>query len=431
MIKGRPIRFLLTAFTVGFLLCSCVTQNGEVLSSNGLKEGSGQDPIGHSSSRFSVRDDLIVLGEWWTFLGDSVLNSLVDDVLQSEISQSEMISRLKDARRIRLQKKGTDERDRLYIPGFDASFEHSIFVSDKNAYHDTTLSLIAEIVYAYATYRTYEKMEILAETHLKVKRRILEISRASKRQDVAFDIDEGEVNKRIESIRGQVPDYLERVSEARLLLGVLTGISPEEIFERLIKGKIPLRADVMPILASSTQALANRPDIRKSRNAFAEKTQYADLVTADFFPPQPINRFFGIADDVFVNSSLVWRPALGRAVTHVDFSHVEHRIDADHAEQEQAYQDMKLTVLQAVMDVEGALVSYAHAHGQYIEKKNALDLAENDFEAARLNYKNGTGDLKSFLKTQEQMSALKVDIVSGEYNRVKALIALYKALGIY
>lgn len=464
MVKGKTFLSSTGAvITTIFLLSGCVTASGEFIPPAMPTDWQGQQRMQEVEQPFSVSSETLVLKEWWTFLGDPILNNLVDEALENSPTRAKALARIEEARGVRRSERGNlfptlsasgqvgredsgiTKPDEFYDAGFDASFELDIFGRNRKkraasdfelqameaAYEDVSLSLIAEVARHYVEYRMYEKQAQIAAENLRSEKKVLELVREQKRHGIATEMDVERAENQMNVTRAQIPELLRQSDHARLILGVLTGALPEEIFKLVTGTASSLGTDITPVLASPALIMAQRPDIRAARALFSAKTKYAESVTADLFPTLTLNSFFGIQDGVFVSAANVWSVALGMAVTLVDFDRVEGRVDAAHAQEEQAYQDFKLSVLEAVMDVEGALVDYSRINEQRIALDGSLQNARKSLDHAKTLYQEGETSLLEVLDAQRSLNKAQADALTAEYGQTIALIGLYKSLGVY
>jgi outer membrane protein TolC len=138
-----------------------------------------------------------------------------------------------------------------------------------------------------------------------------------------------------------------------------------------------------------------------------------------------------VQDSAFVSSANVWSVALGAAVRLIDFGRIEGRIDAAKAQEEQAYQELRKVIFEAVTDVEQSMVSYAHIHEQSVALKASLENARKALELSRQLYKEGEVSFLDVLDAQRNVNSADLAASGAEYAQVIALISLYKSLGAY
>lgn len=419
-----------------FLLAACVTEDGAFVPP-ALPQGWQQalQPGMKTDKNPSVLD------RWWTFMGDPVLNDLVDLALKDDPDAVLVLSRVREARAAqRSMMADIPEAEGFYEPGFDASYEAGMLGVAEEAPEagkgevsdgDARLTLIAEIVRSYAGYCLIRQQAKIAGERIKSGKRVLDLIREQKLYGAATDQDVAQAEKRVNEIRAEIPVFLRRSDNARLRIGLLTGALPEAVFNLVMNSDSVLEADVTPVLAAPAAMLTHRPDIRAAQERFVARTGYERAVTADLFPAVSLSDFYGIQDGAFADPSAGWSVAPGAAVPKVDFSRAEDRVDAGQAQEEQAYQDFRLAVLEAVMDVEGALVEYMRGRDRVLMKREALDKARAALGQVKAQYSEGTIPFLAVLKTQKDVDAAEDDVLKASSGQAALLIGLYKSLGVY
>lgn len=415
-----------------FALSACVTEDGAFVPPAFPQSWQDAIPV---SARTDGKEPSVLDG-WWTFLGDPVLNDLVDMALKDNPDSILAVERVREARTAQrsMMETGSDDTD-FYEPGFDASYEAGVLGKGEAVPEEThdhaRLSLIAEIVRSYAEYCLIRKQATVAEERTKSGKKVLDLVREQKLYGAATDQDVAQAEARLDDIRAGGADFLRRSDNARLRLVMLTGATPEAVFNLVMNSDSSLKTDVTPILAAPAAILMHRPDIQAAQADFIAKTAYERFVTEDLFPSVSLSDLYGIQDGAFFDSVSGWSVTPGAAVAKVDFTRMESRVDEAQAQEEQAYQDFKLAVLQAVMDVESALVDYTRGLGMISEKKAGLDVARETLDLAKAQYGDGKIPFSDVLTAQQVVDSAEADIIKDSSDQTVLLIGLYKSLGVY
>lgn len=408
--------------------------------------------------------DAASLQAWWQRFEDPVLNKLVETALQNSPDRQEAKARILEARGNWRSAKGRlfplftaggqagrqdlslASTDDFYDAAFDASYEIDIFGRNRNQssaaksflqsseaeYQAVTLSLIAETARNYMQYLAFKQQAQIAQENLKAQRRTLDIVRQQKKVGVAPRLDVERAENQVERTKASVPEFERQAEAARLRLSVLTGLLPENILPLLDEDKhVPEADNVVPVLMAPADVLSLRPDIRAAMAALVAHTDLSEAAVAELFPSFTLGGFFGIEETALASSTHIWSVALGAAVTLLDFGRIEGRVDAARAREYQAYQRLRKTVLQAVSEVETALSSYAYIQEQSVSLSRAQENAQNALAISRRLYKEGEISFLDVLEAQRTANDTDSAVVTAKLARVQALIALYKALGVF
>lgn len=403
------------------------------------------------------------LSAWWTFFGDPVLDRLIKSSMALSPDRAIALAKVNEARAIARSSRsslfpqisgvanggrsdnGQSAPDNAYDAGFDASYELDIFGVNRNAsaasdlnvdamqasFEDVTLTLVADVARSYTEYRYFEHQAAIASRNLAAEEKTLELVRQQNDAGEATRLDVERAENQVNTTRASIPDFMRQADNARLRLSVLSGLLPEYVSQILgDKGEMPV-ADILPVLASPADVIGRRPDIRAARFAFAAQTKTVASQTATLFPQLTLSGFFGVQDNAFLSNANIWSVALGAAVRLIDFGRIEGQIDAAKAREEQAYHALRKTVLEAVMDVEQSMVSYAHINEQRVSLEASLQNAKKALELSQQLYKEGEISFLDVLDAQRSVNSADLAASSAQYAQVISLIALYKSLGVY
>jgi NodT family efflux transporter outer membrane factor (OMF) lipoprotein len=340
---------------------------------------------------------------------------------------------------------GVSSPDNYYDAAFDASFEIDLFGKNRNAasasdlqaqaaqamFDDVTLTLIADVARSYVEHRYFQKQGMIAARNLESEEKTLDLIRKQNEVGEAPQLDVERAENQVNATRATLPDYKRQSQQAKLRLSVLTGLLPEFVSQIIKDGEPMPFADVTPVLASPAEVLANRPDVKAARLSFAAATKTSASETADLFPQLTLSGLFGVQDSAFVSSTSVWNVALGMAVSLIDFGRIEGRIDAAKAREEQAYHALRKSILEAVMDVEQAMVAYSHIHEQRVSLDAALQNAKKALELSQQLYQEGEVSFLDVLDAQRSVNVSDTAVLRAEFEQMISLVALYKSLGVY
>ncbi|MCB1782639.1 MAG: efflux transporter outer membrane subunit [Alphaproteobacteria bacterium] len=404
------------------------------------------------------------LHQWWTRFNDPVLDQLVVAAIDGSPDIAQAQARVLEARGDWRSARGnlfpiltgnadggrqnlsvSDTSD-FYDATFDASYEIDIFGKNRHnagaaksgvdsaqaSFEAVRLSLVAETVRNYIQYRGYSKQALIAGENLSAQEKTLDLIRQQKEIGTAPQLDVERAQALVNTTRASIQEDLRQADAARLRLGVLTGLLPDQVLPILGDASAPTPgADVTPVLMAPADVIGMRPDIRAAEANLAAQSDLSAAAFAALFPSFTLSGFFGVADNALVSSTQVWSVMLGTAVNLIDFGRIEGRIDAAKAREEQAYQALRKTVLQAVADVETSLSDYARINTQSVSLRAAQGNAHRSLEISQELYKQGEISFLDVLDAQRTAHDADSAVVSAETARALALVGLYKSLGVY
>lgn len=403
------------------------------------------------------------LRNWWQQFNDPALNELIELTLINSPDRNIAQARILEARGIRrttrsalfpqLGASANTERsdlgfvgpDDFYDASFDASFELDIFGKNrKNAsastsqlraleaqYHDTSLTLIAEVSRNYIDYRAFKKQIKIAEKNLDIQEKTANLIRSRHKVGEAPRLDVERADTLVNTTKSSIPEFRRLADNARLSLSVLTGYLPEEIKALLeTQATIP-NASLVPILTSPSNVLSVRPDIQAAQYNLSANTKLAESAWADLFPSFTLSGLFGESKGGFSPATTIWTVAAGTAVNLIDFGRIEGQIDAARAREKQAYETYRRAILYAVAEVETALIDYARIDEQRDSLQKAFENADRALKLSQQLYNEGEISFIDVLDAQRTVNTADSALINAEAAQSNSLVRLYKSLGVY
>ena len=400
---------------------------------------------------------------WWKHFDDDILNELVAIALADSPQRNIAKARILEARGVLRNARsglfphinGSTSASRgesvsgntasNYDARFDASFELDLFgqtrkrvSADRQAakaaearYDDITLTLIADIVRSYINFRAAQKQERIAARNVELQEKTLEIVKALFEAGEITRLEAERADAQVNTTRATISTFIRQSDAARLSLSVLTGELPEELAPMLnVPASLP-SSDMQPVLEAPADIIARRPDIRAAQADLMRATDLGDAAVRDLFPTITLSGLFGVSDDSFVPSNTIWNIAAGAAVALLDFGALEGKIDAARARERQAFEQYRLTLLEAVTEIETALSDTAHINAQHIALQQAYESAIKAFNLSRDLYAEGEIAFIDLLDAQREVNAAGSRLVDAQASHAESLARLYKSLGIY
>lgn len=400
---------------------------------------------------------------WWRGFNDPALTKLVEAAMNGSPDRAIAQARVLEARGLRRSAKGslfpglsasvaggrqdTPETGTggFYEAGFNATYEFDLFGRNKAAadasdaavssleaaYEDVSLTLIAEIARTYIEFRAAEKQALIARKNLDVQEQTLQLVQQQKDIGEAPQLDVERSQGLVNTTRAEIPEFLRLADNARLRLGVLTGYMPEEVLPIVSQASPSEVIDIKPVLMTPADVIAKRPDIRAAAENFKAQSHLSDAAIANLFPTLGVGAFFGVQDATLIDPTRVWTIALSTAVTLLDFGRIRGQIDAAQAQEVQAYEFWRKTVLQAVSDVETALSDYARINERRLLLEQAAGNADQSLSLSSRLYKEGEVSFLDVLDAQRTLNNAQSAVISAEAAQSISLISLYKSLGVY
>jgi len=197
-------------------------------------------------------------------------------------------------------------------------------------------------------------------------------------------------------------------------------------------GELPVGPPVVPPGLPS-DLLRRRPDVQQAERQLAAATANIGVATADLFPKLNLTGSFGWESQQLKNwfnpSSQMWSfgPSLSWRI--FDAGQIRANIHVQNARQLEAFIQYRQSVLQALTDVEDALVAYRQEQEHREVLRRSVEANLRSVALAKQLNQAGVVDFLNVL-TAEQNLFISQDQLSQSNQAVSTnLVALYKALG--
>jgi NodT family efflux transporter outer membrane factor (OMF) lipoprotein len=471
---SRPYTLIITlAVTCG---CTSVPQYIR----NGCKVGPnfGRPPAPVASDWIDaadvrIRTDSDDPTQWWTVFNDPVLNSLICDayqqnltlrqagmrVLQARAQQRIAVgeffpqtqkafgayTRNAESREVANRNVSTQFFDQWDL-GFHLAWELDLWgrfrraIEAANAnleasvedYDDVLVTLLGDVAANYVRLRTLEQQLVYSRANVVLQRETLEIVEARFNAGTTTKLDVVQARSTLEQTEALIPELLMRLRRTNNQLCTLLGIPPEELSAKLGVGVIPI-APVDVAVGIPAELLRRRPDVRRAERQVAAQSAQIGIAESDLYPHISIIGTIGYsaehlndlfqpsALEGFVGPSFQWKILnYGRIVNNVRFQ------DARLREFVAAYQAQVLT---AGQEVEDGLVTFLRAQQRTEFQAASVSDAEEAIKYAVDQYRAGTIDFTRVAQLQENLVLFQDTLAQARGEIALGLIEVYRALG--
>lgn len=298
--------------------------------------------------------------------------------------------------------------------------------------HDwVRLSLIGEIARRYIDYRASAKQVLFAERNQSSERRTQAHVRRQFNAGLVARFDVERIELAAHQSEARVAERRSQKKLALLRLATLTAMPVAELAEVLGPVREIPGLDLVPLTLAPAAVLAERPDVRAANLRLEQQTALKVSEAVSVFPSISLTALFGVAAPVFANPVAIWNVAGGIAMNLLDFGRLGGRIDAAAAREAEAYAAWRKAVLLAIEDVEGALTTAARTKEQRVALEAARKHASSALALAETRYRAGESSLLEVLDSQRQVIEADSALVTAQSEFAAALVALYRATGVY
>jgi NodT family efflux transporter outer membrane factor (OMF) lipoprotein len=416
----------------------------------------------------SVPADAATIARWWEQYQDPSLNALVTAALAGNTDLRTALSRLDEARArrglaraqqmpqldasasARTQAARPDDQTlttRSYAAGLDLSWELDLFGGKRRALeaadadlgavqanlYAARISLIASVANTYIELRTAENGLAVLQATLASRAETDQITRWREQAGLTSTLDVAQSRSNLEQARAALPTVERSLSEARNQLSLLIGKAPGTV-DSMLQARGPMPSFGFSLaLGIPAETLQQRPDVRAAERQLAAATARVGEAQAKRYPKISLSGSIGVdslsAGDLFRPEAVLASLVGGIAAPIFDAGRITQSIEIQNAQQQQALIAWQAAVLQALSEVENALVAWRTTHARLASLDIAVTAAVEAEQLASQRYAAGLIDLSVLLDTQRTLLSLQDQQTTAQGERAKALVNLYKALG--
>jgi outer membrane protein, multidrug efflux system len=410
---------------------------------------------------------------YWTTFSDPLLDGLVDDALAHNKDLAASAANLQAARAARRlagfdlfptatftggyahdldskqQLPFADRHDREFDSadaGFTGLWELDLFGRVRRnveaaradvgqaaaTLQDARVSVIAELCRDYFVLRGLQDQLELTQRNADNQFSTLKLTRVRLEAGRGNQLDSARAEAQWQTTVASIPLLETSVATTVYRLSVLTGRQPNALSERLTPKPSP---DLPPLNAIGTpeQLLRRRPDIRVAERRLAGATARVGVAVGDLFPKvtltgsvgyqAPTFGQFGTRDALFFSAG----PSISWAA--FDLGRVRARISSAKAQTDAALASYEGSVLNALEDTEGALISYGRSQSRREALKVAAAASDKAADLAQRRFEGGLIDFLEVLDAERTALSAELLLSQSRTDAATSLIAVYKALG--
>ncbi len=405
------------------------------------------------------------LADWWQRFNDPLLSSLVTQALQANTTVRSAQAALAQARALRdvqsanigpnvgasasaqRSKSGDNPAGNTFRAGFDASWEPDVFggkraglsaseaeaLASQASLADTQVSVAAEVAVAYLQLRGSQARLAIARSNLESQQETLQITDWRVQAGLTTSLELSQARTATEQTLAQIPALETSIAQTQHALAVLTGQAPTALQARLDPvAAVPAPGDNLA-LSIPAQTLRQRPDVRAAEQQIAAALARVSQADAARYPSFQISGSLGlsaIALSSLTGGGSVVSAVLGSvSVPLFDGGAARAQVRSQEAALEQARIAYQAVVLNALQEVEDALVSLRGNRERLQRLRNASESAGQAALLATQRYSSGLVDFQTVLDTQRSLLSTQDAVASTQAELSADHVRLYKALG--
>jgi len=443
-------------------------------------------PLWEANADFGVKPTPFELIEWWTVFQDPALDQLISIADQNNYGLQVAGLRVLEARAqvgiavgnrypqvqrgrggvtgIRVSENsantfgGGDLEYGQYDLGADVSWEMDFWgrfrrgiesadaslLASIASYDDVLLLLVAQVVDTYALIRTAEEQLRIAYDNVKIQRRSYAITEVNFRNGADSELDVQQARTLLLSTQATIPDLVQTLQQTKNALSTLLGRAPGDLSTLL--GSTSVIPALPPEVAVGIPAdlLRRRTDVRQAELQAASQSALVGVALTDLYPSFTLVGSIGLVSatgtdttrtgnsgvvELIDSDSLQYSVGPSFSWNVLNYGRIKNNVRVQDARLQQllvVYQD---TVLQAVREVEDAMVAFVRRQQANGILAEAVRAAKRSADLSLLRYKEGFSGYQRVLDAQQSLVAQQQRYASSQGDAVRSLVAIYKALG--
>ncbi len=411
-------------------------------------------PNKFSATGFSKQPD-----KWWDSLNDPALNLLCEQALSGSFSLATAFDRLAQARAI-AKKSGADlvpqvnaslsvaksTRDSFASNdlgfGVAASYEVDLWgrirsaknsaLLDANAAEEDVFSAAISLTAEVATvwYKlTEQRLQLqLLDKQIEINENNVTLVKVKFNGAQASAADVFQQQQLLESVIGSRFNVISAISVLENQLDVLLGESPKTLAIPN-GGKFPKLA-ALPDTGLSLNLMQRRPDVRKAYFTIQAADQRIASAIAERFPKLSLSASTEVSSPNLQSLFNNWLATVtGNLVLPlIDGQRRVAEVERNRAVAAEALNNYGVVILEAVKEVENALVQERQQRLFVDNMERQVELARQSSSIIKLRYINGVSDFLRVLSAMLSQQSLERNLLQSQQQLIQYRIDLYRAL---
>jgi NodT family efflux transporter outer membrane factor (OMF) lipoprotein len=301
-------------------------------------------------------------------------------------------------------------------------------------YHGSVVTLLSEITLGYVRYRALQTSIELTKQNIRSQEDSLHVAQDRFAAGIAPELDVRQAESNLGETKAAMPVIRIMLAQQKHNLAVLCGVYPEEIDTLLAEPRaIPAIPD-MHSRQLPLQLLRQRPDLRQAERRLAAQHALIGAAEAELYPIVSLPGSFtfeaiNTLENAFKGDSLAYSVGPRVDLNFLDFGRVRGNIATQEIRTLQLEQEYRQLVLQAVQEVENALVALAEQQVRRMHLNESVKASQKSAELVKSLYVSGLTDFQNVLDSERRLFSQQISLTESTGQMVEAYVQLYRALG--
>ncbi len=295
---------------------------------------------------------------------------------------------------------------------------------------DVLVSLSAAVALNYIDARTLQERLAVTRDNVRAQEESLQLTRDRFAAGLTSALDVAQAESNLYDTQSRIPSLERALTAAFNRLAILLAETPGSLTAELrAGGAMPAPRESVTV-GIPADLVRQRPDIRRAERRLAARTARIGVAAADLYPRFSLGGSFSFdAGNVGAATGFGWNLLPGLRWNLFDRNRIRSRIDEEEARAAQALVDYERTMLNALEEVENAMVAYGRERERRARLQQAVAASERAVALVRTQYLAGLTDFQNVLDSQRTRFALGDQLADANGAVVQHLVRLYSALG--
>jgi NodT family efflux transporter outer membrane factor (OMF) lipoprotein len=305
-------------------------------------------------------------------------------------------------------------------------------------YDSALVSLTADVATAYITLRTVEKRLSIARANVETQKESLTLSDARFKGGTTSERDVEQARTVLLNTQAQIPTLETQRRQSTNAICVLLGRPPERLAE-VLKGPTEIPAPPPQVIVGiPADLLRRRPDIKSAELKAAAQCAQIGIAKAQLLPAFSLTGTFSfLSSDVgtfSLGDMFQWRSrsALGGPSFRWDilnYGRLTNNVRLQDARFQELLINYQNSVLKAQQEVEDNLVAFLRSQERADLLAQSAAAAQRSLGLAVLQYREGITDFTTVLTAQQSLLSEQDSLATTLGDISRNLVGVYRALG--
>lgn len=307
----------------------------------------------------------------------------------------------------------------------------ALLLETKEAHRSVTVTLVAEVARAYVELRDLDRRLEISRRTLDSRGEYVVLARQRFDGGITPEVDWRQAEAEFYRVQAFVVDLERLVAQKENEISVLVGANPGAV----VRGRSLDQQPIPPQVPAGLPAmlLEQRPDVRAAEQRLVSATARIGEAIAMRYPRISLTGSYGFAstdlEDLLDGSSQSWNIFASLLQPIFNAERNQRRVEVRESQQRQAVYAYENTLLQALREVEDALVAVRKAGEKRAAQSARVQAERLVLQLSEARYRGGVAAYLEVLDAQRSLFTAEIDETAAISEHVTALIRLYKALG--